>query len=134
MSSPRGQHALRFGGDVRNDAYHQDGNQFLRGSFSFNSNATQNPTGRAGTGYGFADYLLGLPYQSNASGAIATARFRSVSYTAFIDDNWRVSHLTIEIVLRQATPRRPSSASRTIKNGVPKKIRPRKKAGLEMQD
>jgi len=50
LSWVRGKHTLKFGGEVRRDVYRQIGNQFARGQFSFNRNATRNPgvTGTTG--------------------------------------------------------------------------------------
>ena len=39
----RGKHTFRFGGEFRRDNYNQVGNQFARGQFTFQPNATQNP-------------------------------------------------------------------------------------------
>ena len=35
-----GKHSFRFGGEIRRDRYNQVGNQFARGSFIFESDAT----------------------------------------------------------------------------------------------
>ena len=39
----RGNHTFRFGGEFRREHYNQVGNQFARGQFTFQPNATQNP-------------------------------------------------------------------------------------------
>ena len=36
----QGKHSFRFGGEIRRDQFNQDGNQFARGSFGFEINAT----------------------------------------------------------------------------------------------
>src|SRR5262245_43445019 len=61
-----GSHSLRFGTELRWDQYNQVGNQFARGAFLFEPNATGSPvvtpTGTTlapNTGNSFADFLLG---------------------------------------------------------------------------
>jgi Carboxypeptidase regulatory-like domain/TonB dependent receptor len=121
LSWSHGRHALRLGAQGRRDAYDQDGNQFLRGGFGFLGVVTQNPAGRAGTGYPLADYLLGYPYQSNASVAIATARSRSTSYAGFVDDTWRLRRsLSISLGLRyENTPPWLDKSGTAINAAVP---------------
>ena len=72
----RGKHSFRFGGEFRREHYNQVGNQFARGPFTFQPNATQNPATKTG-GDTFADFLLGELYQSEAAVAIASAQFRA---------------------------------------------------------
>ena len=56
----RGKHSFRFGGEIRRDQFNQDGNQFARGSFGVENNASRRgPTGANTGGDAFADFLLG---------------------------------------------------------------------------
>jgi hypothetical protein len=87
----RGKHSIRFGGEVRRDNYNQVGNQFARGQFTFDGNATQNPQSAGNTGDSFAEFLLGHTYQAEAAVSIADARFRTTGFALYIDDTWRVS-------------------------------------------
>ncbi len=82
-------HSLRFGGEVRFDQYNQVGNQFARGSFAFEGQATQNPAS---------------PCEKSVT--LAEAKFRSTSFAIYIDDTWKVSSkLTINAGLRyELTP------------------------------
>lgn len=102
----RGKHSIRFGGEIRRDAYNQIGNQFARGQFTFDGNATQNPQARATTGDSFAEFLLGHTYQAEAAVSIANARFRATGVAFYIDDTWRVGRrVTLNIGLRyELTP------------------------------
>lgn len=99
-------HSLRFGGEVRIDQYNQVGNQFARGSFAFEGQATQNPASPAGTGNSFADFLLGHCRRCEKSVTLAEATFRATSFAVYIDDTWKVSsRLTLNAGLRyELTP------------------------------
>ncbi len=46
--------------------------------------------GAPGTGYGFADFLLGYPIQSQGSVSLAEVKFRAVSQAYYIDDTWKI--------------------------------------------
>ncbi|MCX6604074.1 MAG: TonB-dependent receptor [Acidobacteria bacterium] len=98
----RGKHSFRFGGEIRQDQFNQDGNQFARGSFGFEPNATRR--GPAGTnlgGDGFADFLLGEVRRGETAVAIGSARFRATSFVLYLDDSWKVSSkLTLSLGLR----------------------------------
>ncbi|MGH9721746.1 MAG: carboxypeptidase regulatory-like domain-containing protein [Bryobacteraceae bacterium] len=102
-----GKHTFKFGGEFRRDGYNQIGNQFARGQFTFNRNATQNlaMTGVV-TGDPFADFLLGETFQSEAAVSIANARFRATSIALYFDDTWKITqNLTINAGLRyELTP------------------------------
>src|SRR5213592_553033 len=89
FSWTRGNHSFRFGGELRWDRYNQLGNQFPRGSFNFQPIATSN-VGAAGTGYGFADFLLGYESQSQGSITLAEIKFRATSQAYYIDDTWKI--------------------------------------------
>ena len=66
LSWIRGKHTFRFGLRVHAArTYNQVGNQFSRGQFTFQPNATQSPTQTGGDA--FADFLLGDLYQSDRS-------------------------------------------------------------------
>jgi hypothetical protein len=87
-----GRHSLRFGGALRIDHFNQVGNQFPRGSFILQDQAT---------GYGFGDFMLGYTRRDEASVALAETKFRSTSYSTYIDDTWKLrSDLTLNIGLR----------------------------------
>lgn len=104
LSIIRGKHTLRFGGEYRRENYNQVGNQFARGQFTFQANATQSAAATGGDS--FADFLLGDLYQSEAAVAIANAKFQRNSWAFYVDDNWKVSSkLTLSLGLRyELTP------------------------------
>ncbi len=101
----RGKHSIRFGGEIRHDAYNQVGNQFARGQWTFDLAPTQNPTNRT-QGDAFASYLLGLMNQAEVAVSIANAKFRSNSYSLYVDDTYKFSSkLTLSLGLRyERTP------------------------------
>ena len=105
-SMVRGKHTLKWGGEIRRDAYNQVGNQFARGQFTFTRNATQNLAQSGVTGDPFADYLLGETFQAEAAVSIASARYRSTAFALYFDETWKISQrVTINAGLRyELTP------------------------------
>jgi hypothetical protein len=92
MTKIKGKHVLRWGGDYRDIRFDSRTDANARGSFVF--------TGLF-TGADFADYLLGLPQQATLQYGPGTERFRSRSWDAFFQDDWRVrGNLTINAGLR----------------------------------
>lgn len=101
VSISRGRHSFRFGAEIRRDRYNQIGNQFPRGSFGFSGQATQNPVSPANTGYGMADYILGLTRNSSGSLGLAVAQLRASRQYYYLDDSWKIlPNLTINLGLR----------------------------------
>src|SRR5581483_11285779 len=95
-----GSHAFRFGGELRWDQYNQVGNQFARGAFLFEPNATTN-RGASGTGNSFADFLLGYCKRCEVSVSLAQAQFRAFSQYYYVDDSWKLTpKLTLNLGLR----------------------------------
>lgn len=104
LSWIHGKHTFRFGFEYTRQNFNQIGNQFSRGQFSFQANATQSPTNTGG--YAFAEFLLGDVYQSTVAVALANAKFQRNAEAAFIDDTWKVRpKLTLSLGLRyELTP------------------------------
>jgi hypothetical protein len=95
-----GRHSLRTGLEIRWDQYNQIGNQFARGSFGFEPNATSR-LGAPGTGNSFADFLLGYCKRCEASVSLATINFRARSQYYYFDDTWKItSKVSINFGLR----------------------------------
>jgi hypothetical protein len=97
----RGNHSFKVGGSIRFDQFNQVGNQFPRGGFQFNGNATS-PTGSTpATGTAFADFLLGYQRLSELSTGLARINFRATSQSYYITDTWRMrSNMTLDLGLR----------------------------------
>jgi Carboxypeptidase regulatory-like domain len=104
LSWIRGKHAFAFGFEYNRQNYNQVGNQFSRGSFTFQPNTTRSSSGTGG--YAFAEFLLGHIYADTNAVAIANARFKRNVEHAFVDDTWKVTpKLTLSLGLRwELTP------------------------------
>ena len=100
----RGKHTFRAGFEFNRQNFNQVGNQFSRGNFVFQPNATQSPSHTGGDA--FAEFLLGDLYQSTVAVAIANAQYRRNTMGAFVDDTWRITpKVTISVGIRyELTP------------------------------
>ena len=78
----RGEHNLRVGMDFRRQMLNAYSQQDARGTFSFTGDAA---------GYDFADFLLGIPDASSIAFGNADKYFRGSRYSAFLNDDWRIS-------------------------------------------
>ncbi len=92
VSWTRGAHSIKLGGEIRRDRFNQAGNQFVRGSFILQGQAT---------GYAFADYMLGYTQRDENSAGLAVTQFRATSQAYYANDSWKVRpNLTVEMGLR----------------------------------
>ncbi|MGE0405797.1 MAG: TonB-dependent receptor, partial [Candidatus Korobacteraceae bacterium] len=92
VSIIRGSHSMKFGGEFRHDRYNMIGTQESRGTFTIN---------QPRTGYGFADYMLGMVNQTRSAGDLARGNYRANSQAYFFQDTWRVrQNLTLDLGLR----------------------------------
>lgn len=99
----RGNHSLKFGGDVRwmqtngADPFDQ------QGIFRFNSVETALPTaaGRANSGHAFASFLLGTVNSGNYNGLFVVPANRYRYFATFFQDDWKVTRkLTLNLGFR----------------------------------
>ena len=100
-----GKHNVRFGGDYRRIWETLRSNTNPRGTFIFTGAATaENVNGSPvqGTGYDFADFLLGVAQQTSIQYSTNQEyRFAANGYDLFIMDDWKVrGNLTINAGLR----------------------------------
>jgi trimeric autotransporter adhesin len=99
-----GKHNWRFGGDYRRLLQSFRSARNAEGTFTFTGFATAEYSGGQevlGTGSDFADFLLGLPQQSSVQFGTAAYNFRSNSYDAFAQDDWRIrSNLSLNLGVR----------------------------------
>ncbi len=88
----RGRHNVRIGGDVQVSRLSNLFAAFEGGQIAFTGSFSQNP---------FADFLLGLPVQTQRQVGSNLSRLRSSSYGIFVQDDWQVgSRLTLNLGLR----------------------------------
>jgi trimeric autotransporter adhesin len=93
-------HNFRWGFDYRNE--HQDtrSNSNARGSYIFTGLYTGGGTANQ-NGADFADFLLGYAQQATIQYTPGMERYRSWSFNAYIQDDWRVrSNFTVNLGLR----------------------------------
>ena len=104
LSWNKGKHSFKFGFEYDRQNFNQFGNQYSRGQYSFNPNATQS-TAHTG-GDAFAEFLLGDIYQSTVAVAAANVLFYRNAEAAFVDDTWKIKpKLTVSVGLRwELTP------------------------------
>ena len=104
LSWIKGKHTFKFGFEYNRQNFDTLGNQFLRGQFTFQPNATQSSTHTGGDA--FAEFLLGDMYNSTVAAADAVANFQRNAYAAFVDDTWKITpKLTLSLGLRyELTP------------------------------
>ena len=99
-----GRHSLKFGGEKRLGRWDQFAGSGA-GTLTFNNLFTsQNPLSSAGSGYGMADFLLGLPTTGTASKAARTGMYQHYS-GLYITDTFQVSSkLTLTAGVRWDIP------------------------------
>ncbi|HEV2276105.1 MAG TPA: carboxypeptidase-like regulatory domain-containing protein [Acidobacteriaceae bacterium] len=105
-----GKHSIDLGFQFDRQTFNELGNQFSRGSFAFQNNATARVSSpgvlASGTGSAFADFLLGYPYTSSYAVQIAQANYVRNVEAGFFDDNFKITpRLTLSAGLRyELTP------------------------------
>jgi hypothetical protein len=99
-------HNMRFGFDIRRVHADSIGGTNVVGQFTFTGYATQNPaigttTRQPNSGYGFADFLLGLPQQAAVQAGLEKTYLRGNVYDWYANDDWRaLPNLTLNYGLR----------------------------------
>jgi trimeric autotransporter adhesin len=87
-------HTLQFGAEVRRIENNTASDPTPEGLFTFNGLITSllGPGGRpvAGTGFDFADFLLGYPYSTSVRFGSPSTYFRNWGAAAYVTDDWRV--------------------------------------------
>src|SRR5205823_2510230 len=88
----RGRHNFQAGVEYRRQQFNTLAQQNPRGAFTF--------TGAA-TGSDFASFLFGVPDTSSIAFGNADKYFRASTYSAYVNDDWRISpELTINAGIR----------------------------------
>jgi hypothetical protein len=100
----RGRHNVRWGTDFRLQQTNTHSTQNSRGTFTFTGARTAaivDGVPAQGTGYDFADFLLGLPQSTSLQYGNLTYNFRGSSWSLYLQDDWRFrGNLTINLGLR----------------------------------
>jgi TonB dependent receptor-like, beta-barrel len=111
VSILRNKHTVRFGGEVRKMENNMLSNPTPRGAFTFSGALTSqlDASGQpaAGTGFDFADFLLGLPISTNLRFGTPATYFRNWAFSGYFNDDWRVTSkfsLTLGVRYDAVTP------------------------------
>jgi hypothetical protein len=105
LTSLIGKHSIRSGVEVKRTRLNTVSESDPRGTFTFTGLATSSldSSGNAvsGTGYDFADFLLGYPQTSSIRYLGADVYLRATSFSAYLQDDWRVnSRLSLSLGVR----------------------------------
>jgi hypothetical protein len=99
LSWIKGKHTFKFGFEYQRDNFNTLGNQFLRGQYTFQPNATQSLTHTGGDA--FAEFLLGDMFDSTVAYQDAVANFQRNDFSLYADDTWKITpKLTMSLGLR----------------------------------
>lgn len=99
LSWIKGKHTMKFGFEYTRDNFDTLGNQFLRGQYTFQPNATQSLTHTGGDA--FAEFLLGDMFDSTVAYQDAVANFQRNDFALYFDDTWKLTpKLTLTLGLR----------------------------------
>jgi hypothetical protein len=101
LSWIHGKHNLRFGGDYRRVHRNFLGGSNATGSFTFSGKFTEDPSLDPTTGSALADFLLGLPQETNIDAPTSKSYLRDNVWDLFATDDWRaLPSLTLNYGLR----------------------------------
>ncbi len=105
ITSLIGKHSIRSGIELKRTRLNTVAEQNPRGTFTFTGLATSaldaSGSTLSGTGYDFADFLLGLPQSSSIRYLGADVYLRATSVAAYVQDDWRAHpKLSLSLGLR----------------------------------
>lgn len=99
-----GLHNMTFGGDFSRRQNNRFADPNPRGTFNFTGLTTSdivNGAAVAGTGFDFADFLLGRPDTSAVRFGNGNLYYRTTAYDGYVNDDWRISQvLTLNFGVR----------------------------------
>ncbi len=99
-----GKHSWRWGGDFRRIQLNTETDSNARGSFTFTGiNTSEIVDGQPvpGTGYDFADFLLGLPQQTSIQYGYDNYHFHGNYWDLYAQDEWKMrANLTLNLGMR----------------------------------
>ncbi|MGH9733866.1 MAG: TonB-dependent receptor, partial [Candidatus Acidiferrales bacterium] len=120
-----GDHTIQFGAEIRRIQLNTDSDPDPRGRFMFTGqmtsqlDATGRPIETAATEpyYEFADFLLGLPYNTQIRTGDANTYFRNWEFVGYAQDDWRVNKkFTLLFGLRYSAVTPPTELFNHISN------------------
>ncbi len=92
VSWTHGSHSIKFGVDINRTRFNVTGNQYARGLYGIQNQAT---------GYTPSDFMLGYVHDTADAAALAIARFRQTSQAYYFQDSWKARpNITISYGLR----------------------------------
>jgi hypothetical protein len=89
-----GTHNMTFGGDFSRRQINPLSDSNARGGFTFTGSSTSqlvNGIAVQGTGFDFADFLLGTPATSSVDFGNPDKYFRASAYDVYVNDDWRIN-------------------------------------------
>ena len=98
-----GKNSWRWGGDFRRVELNTETSGNARGSFVFTGLNTALPGGQplTGSGYDFADFLLGLPQQTSVQYGEDSYHFHGNYWDLYLQDEWKLrGNLTLNLGVR----------------------------------
>jgi trimeric autotransporter adhesin len=99
-----GKHSWRWGGDFRRVQLNTEASSNARGSFVFSGANTSQLDAQGpipGTGYDFADFLLGLPQQTSVQFGQDNYHFHGNYWDLYLQDEWKMrGNLTLNLGVR----------------------------------
>jgi hypothetical protein len=99
-----GKHSWRWGGDFRRIQRNTETSSNARGAFTFTGYNTSEIVGGQqvlGTGYDFADFLLGLPQTTSVQFGEDNYQFHGNYYDLYAQDEWKLrGNLTLNLGVR----------------------------------
>ncbi|HKV04906.1 MAG TPA: TonB-dependent receptor [Candidatus Acidoferrales bacterium] len=91
----RANHSMRFGGELRRSQLNSDSNPSPRGAYTFTgfltSQLDSSGTPIPGTGSDFADFLIGMPFNTSEQIGDPNTYFRSWGFSVYAQDDWRIN-------------------------------------------
>jgi len=117
----KSKHTIKTGFEIRKMDTNIRTDPTPRGSFTFDGSLTGavDSSGQrmAGTGYDFADFLLGLPQATSERFGASSTYFRSWGYVAYAQDDWHmVPRFTLQYGIRYETATPPIEINNRIAN------------------
>jgi trimeric autotransporter adhesin len=87
-----GKHSVRWGGDFRRVQLNTEASSNARGTFNFTgaNTALPNQSPQTGSGYDFADFLLGLPETTSVQFGQDNYYFRGNYWDLYAQDEWKL--------------------------------------------